>query len=486
MSARSSLRFRLMAANILTKQVVIIIAGVFLLAAFDRLIYRQTAGELDAVVDQLASNLVTVSGGKVALNQQLADPRFRDNHSGWYWQVAGNGSVLKSPSLGATDLLGTAGIPPPDGAFSDAGALSFQSIGPAGQDLTIRAHKVTLANSASGADGGGVVVLVGRNTADLAKLAREFRNDLIFALGSIAGLLLISAWFQMKLALKSAETLRLAIQRIRLGLDRRIGPGFPDELQPLISEANRLLEYQDGAIAKARARAGDLAHGLKTPLTAIGMLAERLRQDGEHSIAHGIVEQIENASRHIDRELARTRIAVEHGSGFNTNFGRVAGRVLSTMEKLPRGDDVDWILDAETGTCIAVDEADSVEILGNLLDNARKWARSTVSVRAKTIPEAIEIRVEDDGPGVAEDGHDQVLRRGVRLDESSPGTGLGLTIVKDVVEAYGGTIGLYRAELGGLGVRLCLPGATGQPPKTAERGGLAARDAHMAGDSRLL
>jgi signal transduction histidine kinase len=480
MSAKTSLRFRLMAANILTKQFVIILAGVFLLAAFNRLIYRQAAGELDAVVDQLASNLTTDSSGKVSVKLELADPRFRKDQSGWYWQVTGNGAILKSPSLGATD------IHPPDGSFSGIGLERFQSIDPGGQVLTVSARKVTLVNSASGADGGSVVVLVGRNTADLAKLTGEFRNDLIFALGSIAGLLLISAWYQMKLALKSAETLRLAIQRIRLGLDRRIGPGFPDELQPLISEANRLLEYQDGAIAKARARAGDLAHGLKTPLTAIGMLAERLRQSGENGIARGIVEQIDSASRHIDRELARTRIAVEHGSGFSTNFGRVARRVVSTMEKLPRGGDMDWLLDAETGTSLAVDEADSVEILGNLLDNARKWARSTVCVRAKTNAGTIEIRVEDDGPGIAEGGHDQVLRRGVRLDESSPGTGLGLTIVKDVIEAYGGTIGLYRSELGGLGVRVCLPGAISQPPKTVERGGLAARDAHMAGDGGLL
>jgi signal transduction histidine kinase len=480
MSARTSLRFRLMAANILTKQVVIILAGVFLLATFNRLMYRQAAIERDAIVDQLASSLVTESTGKVALNQALADLRFRDIQSGWYWQVRGNGSMLKSPSLGAADMH------PPDGIFGDARTQSFQSMGPGGQALTVSARKVTLANSASGADGGVAVVLVGRTTGDLAKLADEFRNDLILVLGGIAGLLLTSAWFQMKLALKTAETLRLSIQRIRLGLDRRLGPDFPDELQPLISEANRLLEFQDGAIAKARARAGDLAHGLKTPLTAIGMLAERLWDSGENHIARGIVEQIENASRHIDRELARTRIAVEHGSGFNTNFRAVARRVLSTMEKLPRGDELDWTLEAEAGTSIAVDEADSVEILGNLLDNARKWARSTVSVSAKTIPDAIEILIEDDGLGISDIDFDQVLRRGVRLDESSPGTGLGLTIVKDVVEAYGGTIGLYRAELGGLGVRLCLPRVISSPPKTAERSPLAARDAHVAGDRWLL
>jgi signal transduction histidine kinase len=451
MSARTSLRFNLMASNILTKQVVIMLAGVFLMSAFNKLLSHQAARELDAVVEQLASNLAAGRDGALSLRSGLSDLRFQKLHSGWYWQVISNSAALKSASLGAAVIERpaalTAGDPMP----------AFEADGPASQRLLVNSRTVEIASTEGGAPASYITISVARDTAALKALAGNFRNSVFAALGGIAALLLTSAWFQMKIALKSAEKLRLAIERIRLGQERRLGAGFPDELQPLISEANRLLDSQDAAIMKARARAGDLAHGLKTPLTAVGMLAERLRDAGEYKISHDIVEQIETASRHINRELARTRIAVEHRTGFKTDFEIVANRVLSTMEKLPRGGTIHWTLDAERGINMAVEEADSIEILGNLLDNSRKWARSSVGLRAQSHSHAIEITVEDDGPGVAEGGHNQVLRRGVRLDESSPGTGLGLTIVKDIVEAYGGSIDFYRASLGGLGVRLSLP-----------------------------
>jgi signal transduction histidine kinase len=450
MSARTSLRFKLMASNILTKQVVILLAGMFLMSAFNRLITSQAAADLDGVVDQLASTLAVDGGGAVFLNGKLGDARFSKQQSGWYWQVTGSNAALKSESLGAEVIASPAGI------AADATPATFEADGPASQKLLVNSRNIEVAN-ADGAPATRVAIMAGRDKAALTALAGSFRNSVIAGLGGIAILLLTSAWFQMKIALKSAEKLRLAIERIRLGQERRLDAGFPDELQPLISEANRLLDSQDAAIMKARARAGDLAHGLKTPLTAVGMLAERLRDAGEYEISHDIVEQIETASRHINRELARTRIAVEHRAGFKTDFEIVANRVLSTMEKLPRGDGIQWTLDAERGINMAVEEVDSIEILGNLLDNSRKWARSSVGLKAQSRSGVIEIMVEDDGPGVVDGGHDQVLRRGVRLDESSPGTGLGLTIVKDIVEAYGGTINLYRASLGGLGVRLCLP-----------------------------
>ena len=459
MSTSSSLRFRLMAANILTKQVVILLAGVFLLASFNRLMYRQADEELDAVLTELASNLVAGADGTISLKTGVGDHRYNALQSGWYWQVSGSGANLKSLKSAS---LGQSQIDPADAPRTNELPQSFKTAGPASQSLYLRSRAVLIAGADSGSQGQRVVLIVGRDVANFADQSRTFRNHLIVALGGLAALLLTSAWFQIKTALRSAETLRHALERIRLGVDRRISTAFPNELQPLISEANRLIDAQDAAIEKARARAGDLAHGLRTPLTAVGVLAERLHQQGELEISNDILEQVDTASRHIDRELARTRIAVEHRTGFRTNFESVAHRVLSTMEKLPRGDGIHWTLDAGDDISMAVDEMDSIEILGSLLDNSRKWARSNVGLRAEARKNAIEISVEDDGPGVASEGYDQVLRRGVRLDESSAGTGLGLTIVKDIVEAYGGSINLYRANLGGLGVRLSLPRAAEQ------------------------
>jgi signal transduction histidine kinase len=231
----------------------------------------------------------------------------------------------------------------------------------------------------------------------------------------------------------------------------------PIELRPLVTETNRLLEAQEKAIENARARAGDLAHGLKTPLTALGLVAENLRQHQEPDLAAELEQQLKGLNAHVDRELTRARIAANSTVTQRALVHPVATRLLRTMDKLPRGDRIDWQLDCEPDFAAPVEEVDLAEILGNLLDNARKWARSKVTVAARSAGAGVELAIEDDGPGISEADYARVMRRGTKLDESVPGSGLGLNITRAVVEAYGGKVALERSACGGLRVRLSLP-----------------------------
>lgn len=444
MKAPSSIRFRLMAANILVKQVVILAAALVLLHTFDRLIHTQARRELAEAANQLAQTFRPSDSAGEEPVATVSDPRFAAPLSGRSWQIEHLGKpYLRSRSLGSTyiDLPQTG---------HDAVGTPVRGLnGPDGQTLVAIASR-SPANPS-------VTIVTAMDSDELAALKNEFRNYVILALGGIAALLLTSAWIQVTIGLKPAEMMRSSIERIRLGQERRIGPGFPDELTPLIDETNRLLEAQEVAVQRARARAGDLAHGLKTPLTAMTMLNGQLRDAGEGDIAEEIAKQLETMSRHIYRELSRTRIAASSGLAFRTDLNSVAERVRNTMARLPNGDRLDWHVDIEADAPVSMEEDDVIELLANLFDNARKWARTEVCLIVRKSQTAIGVCIEDDGPGVPRETHARILMRDIRLDESVPGTGLGLTIVKDIVEAYCGTIELYEAAMGGLGVRLTLP-----------------------------
>jgi signal transduction histidine kinase len=291
----------------------------------------------------------------------------------------------------------------------------------------------------------------------LDALNSQLRSNVFTALGLLALILIAAAWAQVSIGLHPLELLRTGVENIRVGKARRLSDDVPTEVQPLVTEANRLLVAQEKAIEAARARAGDLAHGLKTPLTAVSMVAEKLRQRQEPELAEELEQQLAGLNAHVERELTRTRSAANSTVTQRTSVHPLATRLLRTMERLPRGDRLAWRLDCAPDFAAPVEEVDLAEILGNLLDNARKWARSEVTVAANSAAGGVELAIEDDGPGVSEPDRALVMRRGARLDESVPGSGLGLNIARAVVEAYGGMMALERSARGGLLVRLRFP-----------------------------
>jgi len=474
--AVKSLRIRLLAAAAIVVSLVLLLAGFALVVVFERNVVRSIDIELDAYLDQLASILVRDDNGHVTVDNELADPRFRQPYGGRYWQVSMDDSVLlRSRSLWDTLLLVDQAPAP------GAGILRQELAGPNRQVLYAAIRSVILEQEPTNRaeqvppnppeqqpqpavpeeapvkpQDERYILVAAMDRAEVDNINAKFSGDIVPALGVFALLLIAAAWVQVSVGLAPLEKLRTGLEAVRLGEARRLDAEVPSELQPLVAETNRLLEAQETALIKARARAGDLAHGLKTPLTALTMLAEGLRSDGQHGLAQDIDHQLRGLGQHVERELARSRIAAGGLTARALLRPAVAG-LVKTISKLPRGDGIDWRVDSPVGLSAAVDEVDLAEILGNLLDNARKWSRSVVMVTARRRDREIEVLVEDDGSGIPEHERSRVLNRGIRLDERVPGTGLGLTIAKEIAEAYQGRLELSNSEIGGLRVSLVLP-----------------------------
>ena len=235
---------------------------------------------------------------------------------------------------------------------------------------------------------------------------------------------------------------------------------YPAEVQPLVEELNALLDHRERALARAVSKAGDLAHGLKTPLAVLSKEAADAGASGQPDLAAAIDQQVERMRRQMDYHLAQARAAASGATaGARSLIAESVEGLARTLQRLHADRGITIDLQLSPGHAARVEREDLDEMLGNILDNACKWATSRVSVSSRLDNDRVEILVEDDGPGIADALREEVLRRGVRADEASPGTGLGLAIVRDLAELYGGTIALQRGRMGGLGARLRLPAA---------------------------
>lgn len=268
----------------------------------------------------------------------------------------------------------------------------------------------------------------------------------------VAGILLVRA------GLSPFRRLRGQLAGVRDGSSRRIEGRYPSEVQPLVNDLNSLLEHRERAVQRALAKAGDLAHGLKTPLAVLAQEADRAEAGGQLETATVLTQQVERMRRQVEYHLAHARAA---GSGDVPGarcpvLASVEG-LIRTMLRIYAARGLSLSADVSPAHFIRGQREDLDEMLGNLLDNACKWAKSTVKIRSVQEDDSIVLMVDDDGPGLVPSMREAVLQRGVRADEAAPGSGLGLAIVRDLAELYHGTISLEDSPLGGLRVRLRLP-----------------------------
>lgn len=294
-------------------------------------------------------------------------------------------------------------------------------------------------------------------------LIRHFsaRMDILhfMLMGLVASGLLMAALVLVRGGLSPLHDLRTRLADLRAGRTKRIEGGYPSEVAPLVQDLNALLEERERRVARAQAKAGDLAHGLKTPLALLLQEAAKLRAEGHEESAAALEEQVERMRGQVDYHLAQARAAVAGASAdVRCDVRDAAEGLARTLRKLHAERAVTIELQVAAGEVARVERADLDEMLGNLLDNACRWAASRVVLSSATEPGKVVITIDDDGPGIAEAMRESVLRRGVRADETSAGTGLGLAIVRDVAELYGGAIRLEASPLGGLRAVLRLPG----------------------------
>jgi signal transduction histidine kinase len=293
-----------------------------------------------------------------------------------------------------------------------------------------------------------VRVAVAANLERVSRATAGFVKDLSFAL-IILGLVLAAATaIQVTLGLRPLDALRRGIAEIRAGRLHHLGAAVPAEVQPLVEEVNALLDSQEQEIERSRGRAADLAHGMKTPLAALAGDAGRLREQGQDAMARDIESVVESMSRHVDRELARARVRgmTRRKGSLSTVLDPLARSLIATLARTPTGARITFDVQIAENVTIPMDRADLAEVLGNLLDNAVRYAASRVRIAARQDSAGPCITIEDDGPGIAPSARADVMERGVRLDDRAGGAGLGLAIVQDVLEAYGWRLSISSSD----------------------------------------
>jgi signal transduction histidine kinase len=247
---------------------------------------------------------------------------------------------------------------------------------------------------------------------------------------------------------------------VHAGHEQRVTGRYVPEVQPVVDDLNALLDHRDAAVKRALAKAGDLAHGLKTPLAVLVREAEIAATAGQGDLSAAITQQVDRMRRQVDYHLAQARAAASGvTSGARSPVHASADGLSRTLKRLHADRDLTIAVYVPQDLVVRVQREDLDELLGNLLDNACKWARSTVSLDARLDGQAAIIEIDDDGEGLPEELRHAVLERGVRADERKDGFGLGLAIVRDLADVYGGSIALGRSPRGGLRAVLTLPAA---------------------------
>ncbi|MGZ3341777.1 MAG: ATP-binding protein [Reyranella sp.] len=433
----------------------LVLAAVVIGFVLHRFVQGQIDQRLDTEVVFLASMLRADGNGTLSLAGSADGPPFDRPARGWYWQVSGPHNVVRSRSLGGATLdlpdlpppprpppPNRDGPPPPgerprpaDGPGPDGVPLHFRI-----QHVSVAGLPATIAASAP-------------RDAVIGPL-REAMTTLGLSLAALGLALVLAIVLQVRLGLRPLDRLRSALADVRAGRSERVPAEQPAEIRPLVAELNALLEQNAANLERARRHVANLAHGLKTPLATLAIaLSARGADSGE---LRDLVDVMERRIRH---HLGRARAAALDGPvRARTLVAPHLEALGDVLGKVHAGRGVALAIDVPPDLAVACERQDFDEIAGNLLENAFKWTRGAVEVCARADQaRTVTLTIDDDGPGLRPEQIPQVMQPGQRLDESAPGFGFGLSITRELVELYGGTLDLDRAPKGGLRVSLRLP-----------------------------
>ncbi len=439
-----SLRVRFLFAALLWVSIATAVAGVVISYLYRSHLTDQFHNELDIHLVELIRLSETDEMGNPTLDRPLSDPRFQMENSGFYWQIERAGyKTLKSATLGAQSL---------DGSFAQGIQERMDwADGPNGEVLMCGI-------SAPSRTGGPVLnftIAVERRILD--EVIAGFNRDLTVSLTVFALLMLAGATLQTTYGLRPAQRIADDIERLRRGDVPRLASDAPAEFSGIVTRLNALLDNQSALVQRARVEAGNLAHGLRTPLALISDEAEQLARKGDAAAAAFIQAQCRKINRQVNYHMMRARAAGTRMTGFAAGLQAVVQNIVGAMQRLHASRNLSFVVDIPTSLTVNCDEGDLSEILSNLIDNACKWARTGIRIAARHGEAGIIVEVADDGPGIADDMRDKVFDVGARLDEGKAGSGLGLAIARDLARLYGGDLELEKAFSGGLLARLRLP-----------------------------
>jgi signal transduction histidine kinase len=457
-----SLRFRLLAATLVALLVALLLAGVGLAGLFRDHVMRQFEAALAAQLDQVTARLVFDAAGRPQLDASgLSDPRWSRPYSGLYWQVDGAAGGSSQRGMLRSRSLWDATLAVATDALADGAMHVHQVPGPDGAPLLLVERTVR-----SDAAGASWRLLVAADLRETQAAVARFNGVLAASLAVLLVLLCAAAVAQVAVGLAPLRALQRALGAVHDGRSSRLQGGFPAELQPLVDDFNAVLGRNAEVVARARTQAGNLAHAIKTPLAAMAQAAAAAAQRPQAAadLPGFVQQQVAVARRQVDWHLARSRAAAAQGlPGARVAVAPVLAGLVRVLQRVHAGRDLVFdCAPVDPGCHFAGEAQDLQEILGNVLDNACKWARHEIHISAAAVDAGagprLQIVVQDDGPGIDAGRRDAVMARGARLDESVPGSGLGLAIVQELVGLYGGSVSLDAAAGGGLRVALNLPG----------------------------
>jgi signal transduction histidine kinase len=455
----NSLALRLFVSATAWAVVILVITGIVLSSIYRQAEERAFDRRLGVYLRTLVADVASPEEAGEKFPQSLGEPLFELPLSGWYWQVTrldpDKHDVRASRSLWDTGLplLQDRGIATgPDG--SRQGYVS----GPEDQQLRLVERNIDLG------DEGHYLVAIAGDAAEITDEVRSFDQALIITFSILGVVLLLTTMFQVRFGLAPLKRITDSLAAIRSGSAEHLAGQFPEEIAPLARETNALIDANKEIVERARTHVGNLAHALKTPLSVMVNEAAARPRD---AFANKVLEQADIMRDQVARHLERARLAARLTVvGSITDVAPVVTALARTMEKIHRERGVAIEVHADAEARFRGERPDLEEMIGNLVDNACKWASARVAidvVRERPEPsrpgQVLRIVVDDDGRGLSPSEREQVAHRGQRLDETKPGSGLGLSIVVELAGLYGGELKLGTAPLGGLRAELVLPGA---------------------------
>lgn len=445
---RNSLATRLFLSAAFWSLAILVIAGIILSKVQQRASERAFDDRLAIYLKSIVADVASPNEADRNDPSNFSEPRFDLPLSGWYWQVTRLDRL--PPEIRASVSLFGGKLPVLAQDQGRSGGIREGYVsGPDDQSLRMVEQSIDLG------DDGRFLIQVAAPADTIADTVRDFRWTMTLTFVLLGLALVVTTLFQVRFGLRPLRSLRQEIGAIRTGETARIAGTYPDDLAPLAGELNLLIDANETILERARTQVGNLAHALKTPLSVI----VNESQDEDTALARKVREQAAVMRDQVNWYLERARAAARAGSlGAATDAVPVVMGLVRAFEKIYHDRDLTFSIDIPAGLQFRVEKQDLEEMVGNLMDNAGKWAKATILVATHASGDGfVDMRVDDDGPGLPAKARSEALARGRRLDESKPGSGLGLSIVADLAALYGGSLTLDDAELGGLSARLRLP-----------------------------
>ena len=455
-SARNSIARRLFIAAAFSSFLVLLVAGVFLSALYRTTAQRAFDDRLNVYLRALVADvaLSAEEGGPLG---QMGEPQFELTNSGWYWQVTRIDSpsplVRSSRSLFAERLPVLSDMKV---SSDDFGLRTATVTGPDDRPLRLLERTIDMGND------GQWLIQVAATSEDLTQQIRTFIFALTGSFLLVCAALVGATALQVRYGLRPLHRLQDEVSAIRRGQTERIAGPYPDDLAPLAGELNLLIASNREVVERARTQVGNLAHALKTPLSVIGNEAASDLTPLAEKVSEQAALMRDQVAWYLERARAAARSTV---IGASADVAPSLGALVRTFEKIYFDRNIDFAFDCSPGLRFRGERQDLEEMLGNLIDNAGKWASGRVLVTAAEVqrvsgaasPGYLVVSIEDDGPGLPAERREEAMGRGQRLDETKPGSGLGLSIVADLAKVYGGSLELADSRLGGLKAILRLP-----------------------------